>query len=298
MRQAGETGPADVHHRSAAERFRARWESRLAWSTGIAVVIHVAAFAFSPTWRASLLFIEEPDEWEGTELLVLPFFGEAATPGDALRAAPAPASIVEDEEDEEDDPGNAEGSASTDSESDEVWRALGDRLQRGGGLLATVTLPESEPESVEDEADDDGAGASEEEEDPDIAGAAALADLATLPEPDSLSLDRLSALRPQLAFMSASAWVLIRNQQEVETFLRRGYLEGGLDPSASGSVSVTLWIDQRGSVEWAEISHSSGHRELDEFALALFNEVADFRAAREQGMYVSRSVTFSLNFPW
>jgi len=98
--------------------------------------------------------------------------------------------------------------------------------------------------------------------------------------------------------MTASAWVLIRNQTEVEAFLRRSSLSGRIDPAASGSVSVTLWIDRRGSVEWAEISQSSGRNDLDEFTLALFNEVAAFRAARERGVYVSRSVTFSVNYPW
>lgn len=98
--------------------------------------------------------------------------------------------------------------------------------------------------------------------------------------------------------MTASAWVLIRNQMEVEAYLRRSYSEGRLDRTAEGSVSVTLWISREGRVEWAEISESSGRNDLDEFALGLFNEVADFRAARDRGETVSRSVTFSLNFPW
>ena len=98
--------------------------------------------------------------------------------------------------------------------------------------------------------------------------------------------------------MTASAWVLIRNQEEVEAYLRRTYREGRLDPAVRGTVSITLWIDQQGAVEWAEVSQSSGRTDLDEVALALFNEVADFRAARDRGQTVSRSVTFSLNFPW
>jgi TonB family protein len=87
----------------------------------------------------------------------------------------------------------------------------------------------------------------------------------------------------------------------VEAYLRRTYREGRLDPTVRGTVSITLWIDQQGAVEWAEVSQSSGRTDLDEVALALFNEVADFRAARDRGQTVSRSVTFStfsLNFPW
>ena len=102
----------------------------------------------------------------------------------------------------------------------------------------------------------------------------------------------------QLALLAPEVWVLVRNPTEVEAFLRRSYRRGTLDPSATGSVSVTLWIDERGSVEFAEISKSSGRPTLDEFALALFNEVVVFRPAREYGVSVSRSVTFSVDFPW
>ena len=70
------------------------------------------------------------------------------------------------------------------------------------------------------------------------------------------------------------------------------------DPEASGLVDVAVWIDEWGSVEWAEISRSSGLQELDEIALALFNEVASFRPARDQGVRVSMSVIFSVPFPW
>jgi TonB family protein len=163
-----------------------------------------------------------------------------------------------------------------------------------------LSEPEIAPpeEDVERVVEADEGPATDEEGAPSIDGDARTIGLAELPEPDSLSFDRLSALRPELAFMTASAWVLLRNQTEVEAFLRRGYRSGRLDPDAAGSVSVTLWIDRRGSVEWAEVSQSSGRNDLDEFTLALFNEVAAFRAAREQGVYVSRSVTFSVNYPW
>ena len=67
---------------------------------------------------------------------------------------------------------------------------------------------------------------------------------------------------------------------------------------AEGLVDVAVWIDEYGSVEWAEISRSSGHQEMDEIALALFNEVASFRPARDQGVRVSMSVIFSVPFPW
>jgi TonB family protein len=179
------------------------------------------------------------------------------------------------------------------------WEALGERLRGRGAPLPSLAEPEiAEVEEVEEEVVRAEVESSGDEGTPSIGGDARTTDLAELPEPDSLSFDRLSALRPELAFMTASAWVLIRNQAEIEAHLRRSYRSGRLDPAAAGSVSVTLWIDRRGSVEWAEVSESSGRQDLDEFTLALFNEVASFRAAREQGVYVSRSVTFSVNYPW
>ena len=105
-------------------------------------------------------------------------------------------------------------------------------------------------------------------------------------------------MRPELVLSDLSAWVLLRNPTEVEMFIRRIYRRGELDRSANGTVSVALWIDKRGSVEWAEISRSSGRSDVDQVALALFSEVVAFRAARVGGVPVSRSVIFSVRFPW
>jgi TonB family protein len=98
--------------------------------------------------------------------------------------------------------------------------------------------------------------------------------------------------------MIPSMWILLRNPTQVENFLRRSYGRWTLDPDEPGSVTVTVWIDTRGSVEWAEVSRSSGRPNLDEAALALFNEVAAFRPARHEGVSISGSATFALLFPW
>jgi TonB family protein len=115
---------------------------------------------------------------------------------------------------------------------------------------------------------------------------------------DPMDLDRLSAVRPELVLTLPSAWVLIRNPLEVEQFIQRSYRSGDLSRGADGSVSVALWIDESGSVEWAEISESSGQADLDRIALALFSEIAAFRPARDEGVPVPRSVIFSVRFPW
>lgn len=293
-----EAGPMGMGARTANERFRVGWHRQLGWSIGIAVALHAVAFAAA---RSVVLSYPIPDlddaliETEG--LLVLPF--DDGTGSGQVMASPA-ASVggALDASDEDADPAATLGSGGSAMDDDALLAALGERMRRRGGARVTrVVEPVVEPEPDRTVGQDE-SDASEADSDPEIEAGASTADLAELPEPDTLSLDRLSDLEPQLALVSASAWVLIRNQQEVEAYLRRGYRDGELDAAEVGSVSVTLWIDRMGSVEWAEISKSSGYPNLDEYALALFNEVADFRAAREQGVSVSRSVTFSLNFPW
>jgi TonB family protein len=64
------------------------------------------------------------------------------------------------------------------------------------------------------------------------------------------------------------------------------------------AASVAIWIDERGSVEWAEINQSSGRTDLDELALQLFSEVVAFHPARDQGVRVPISAIFWVNFPW
>jgi TonB family protein len=65
-------------------------------------------------------------------------------------------------------------------------------------------------------------------------------------------------------------------------------------------VSVALWINERGSVEQARVSESSGSVALDEIALALFQDVATFAPARSGRSPVPVQVTISVPFvvPW
>ncbi len=80
--------------------------------------------------------------------------------------------------------------------------------------------------------------------------------------------------------------------------MRESFTRQELSPGVSGSVSVVLFIDEKGSVEWAEISQSSGISGVDDIFLTLFNEVVAFRPARNQGVLVPRSAIFSVRFPW
>ena len=165
----------------------------------------------------------------------------------------------------------------------------------GGGPVPTIV----EPEPVSAPLDlGDGSGDTEEEgeevrvivEDPTIT------DLALRLETSTLDLDRLTGVRPELALPGTTMWLLIRNPVEVQEFMRVSALRGAAE--AEGEVGVTVWIDERGSVEWSEITRSSGRQEMDEIALALFDEVVSFRPAQDRGVRVSMSVIFSVAFPW
>jgi TonB family protein len=282
---------------SAGELFRARYQTFVARATTIAVVAHVAAFAISPSWESSSELIPPLEPGLGGLLLLGPFAQQAADPAGAPSAA---VSLLGEPDGTGATAGALEGEGPMvmDAEPGALWDAVGDRLRRGRPLVPALAVPTTAREAQAPGLGEPVPAVPVEDDLREIETDVTTIELADLPASDSLDLGRLTGLRPELAFMTASAWVLIRNQEEVVAYLRRTYREGRLDPAVAGTVSVTLWIDQSGSVEWAEVSQSSGRVELDEVALALFNEVADFRAARERGATVSRSVTFSLNFPW
>lgn len=276
------------------------------WSAGIAIAIHAVVLSLMPLWRIGVGFEEllEPLEAGGGGIVyVMPVL-----PEDAPEAETGGSLVAADPRGDEEGTGAVAGTMSgsqgpmvTDAEYGSLFEVLGERMRRGRSILPTLAVPtvaSSEPTQPAPGDDDVEDPEPVDMEEPTIETDVTTVELADLPASDSIDMGRLTGLRPELAFMTASAWVLIRNQEEVEAFLRRTYREGRLDPAVAGTVSVTLWIDQQGTVEWAEVSQSSGRTDLDEFALALFNEVADFRAARDRGQTISRSVTFSLNFPW
>ncbi len=278
------------------------------WSAAISIAVHGGLLIVLPAWRFGMGFevsMEPELPGGGGIIYVMPILPEEVPEiemgGELVSADPlgeqeGTGSIAGTMA------GAADGAVVADAEYGSLLDRLGQRMRRGRSILPTLAVPttvtnepaDAGPGTVEDAPEPVEVDVGEPTIDTDVT----TIELADLPASDSLDLGRLSGLRPELAFMTASAWVLIRNQEEVEAYLRRTYREGRLDPLVRGTVSITLWIDQQGAVEWAEVSQSSGRTDLDEVALALFNEVADFRAARDRGQTVSRSVTFSLNFPW
>jgi TonB family protein len=115
-----------------------------------------------------------------------------------------------------------------------------------------------------------------------------------------LALERLAGFSPEVALEASSSWVLIRNPRDVERFMGMHSISrvGSATSESEGAVAVALWIDARGSVEWAEIIQSSGRKDLDQLALQLFNDVVRFRPARLAGVLSPMSAIFSVNFSW
>lgn len=285
---------------TANDRFKAQWGDRLAWSIVVAVFVHVAGFAFFPGWRLRDLSPEPIFGARGTEWIFLqppgPIPGREAIAFAAVSGSgedSASTTVVEEEEARDD----SDRAGLADAAGGGGGGSFLDRLRGRAAPRPVVVEPElevSEPEasvaSGREEAPADGALS--------IGGSASTASLDSLPDPDELDLDRLSVLEPELSLTSLSAWVLVRNPDEVMDFMRRSAAQEGLAEEDFMTVRVTLWIDRRGSVEWSEIMESSGDRRVDEIALELVNNVISFRPAREQGVAVARSAVFSIPFPW
>ena len=331
--------PHEPRFKSTNEEWKAQWNDLLSWSMMLAVALHVAAFAFWPSW-------DTLDPWFDADLQLL-------ETGTAWVSSYVERSAGNDDDDDDDDGGGGGGMTAASlallEEPDSLPPGTGAGTRIGGSQLALVafsgglrerllgrsgpvpTLVEPGPASArpdfrddladladdladladdpadlaDDPADladdladlaDDPADTRELEEVRVIVGDPMLPDLALRLETKTLDLERLAGLRPEVILPGTSAWLLIRNPERVEEFMR--IIAQRLDSEAEGWVDVAVWIDKRGSVEWSEITRSSGRQEMDEVALALFNEVTIFKPARDRGVWVSRSVIFSVAFPW
>ncbi|MXY32223.1 MAG: energy transducer TonB [Gammaproteobacteria bacterium] len=284
---------------TANDRFKAQWGDRLAWSIVVAVSVHVAGFAFFPGWRLRDLSPEPIFGARGTEWILLqppgPNSGlEAIAFAAVSGAGEDSAAAAEVEEGEQDD---VDPAAFADAAAGGGGGSFLDRLRGRAAPRPVVVEPELAVAEAEAPADAQSEGTSGDDA-LSIGGSASTASLESLPDPEELDLDRLSVLEPELSLTSLSAWVLVRNPDEVMDFMRRSAAQEGLAEEDFMTVRVTLWIDRRGSVEWSEIMESSGDRRVDEIALELVNEVISFRPAREQGVAVARSAVFSIPFPW
>ncbi len=287
-------GPESPYFRTANDAFKAGWSTQLYWSTVIAVSVHAVLLLWSPSWdQAHPASEEEPT---GIQLVSVRNQPEEALGGEGFSLSVVPEAEA-DELEHPEDPGLDDGTGGSGGEVGSRPGTLRAQLRGRGAPVPTI---------VEPEPDLDEAASEEDSEDPDsnggldrIAGSALLSDYEDALSGDGgPNLGRLSAFRPELALHTPSDWILLRNPIEVGDFLRRRFRGPEIDSGPPGLLTVAIWIDERGSVEWAEIHRSSGRPELDESALELFQEVASFRPAREQGVHVPMAVVFGLSYPW
>ena len=287
--------PHEPSFKTVNEEWKAQWSDLLAWSTMFAVALHAAAFAFWPSWDTLDLELESDLELLDTVLSWISFY-DVPSSGGGGGGVPASLALLEEPDSLPDgvDARTAIGGSALAGLA--FSGGLRERLLGRGGPVPTIVEPNEV--SAPPDLDDDSAGTPEEEGD----GVRVtvedhtIADLASRLETSTLDLSRLSGVRPGLVLPGISVWLLVRNPKEVEEFMRVSAYRG--NAAAEGLVGVTVWIDERGSVEWSEITRSSGRPELDESTLALFNEVVSFRPARDQGVRVSLSVIFTVAFPW
>lgn len=229
----------------------------------------------------------------------------ALGPGEqaAIGFDPVPRATPEDEA--------ASGESNEETTADETGGGSGDALpgreRRADALRRVASVapgvldrrppPPPEPAAEEEEESSEGGGSSTEdgEEDVRLRPVASSLDYSRLSEEELLRLQRLSALQPELAFGSLSGWLEVQNPTEVVDFMRDRFGRESEDEPRRTMV-VALWVDERGSVEWAEISRSSGRPDFDESALELFRDVVSLRPARERGLKVPTAAIFWLRW--
>lgn len=282
---------------TANDRLKAGRSATLHRSILGSVLIHVAVILGWPETTLPTLASGGGTESGHLQLISL---GSLSTPGPARPIAPT---VVEDGDLDDPDPqdlGSEEGEDVTGEGggAPEGWEGRSAELWRLAALRPTMAepMPEARSEARSNSVAESGEDPSDGDDPEGLRIREGSEDLAfqRLSEEEMLSLERLSALRPELVLVSPSNWLVVRNPREVGDYLRDHFDYDGIDPETGGSLSVSLWVDERGSVEWAEINSSSGHAPIDASAIRLFEEVVAFRPAREDGARVPVAAIFWL----
>lgn len=278
-----------VAGRTANDRWKDRRRLRTACSLLAGAVLHAAVFVVWPAGE-----VEGPEVESRLNALELLQVARTSAPEPGSEAVPVPAKPVVGPGESTGSEGEAEDDGPDRAEETRVAGMSDDLFRRIRNRAPSPRLSEPEPEL--ESADEESASA-EDDLTPDNEGPSA-ADVADLLELSDLQLDRLTEVRPELVRTAPAGWVSVKNPTDVRRFMKRMYNRGVMDPDATGSVSVALWIDEEGTVEWAEVTDSSGREEMDRIALNLFREVVSFWPAREGGAPVATSAIFSVVFPW
>lgn len=282
-----------------------RWRIRMAWSMLAAGAAHGALFALWPASERSevlLAFSIEATEpvwiepYEGASAgneqgdpITIP--GPIATAPQDAGMATAPDAvnpILVESSGTSPTPTEAEGAVLS-----EALQGLVRRTTTGPTLAGLEFQSFGEDQDLVEGLDELGFGRTPSTADP------TAADYPSVEEVTALDLSRLAGFDPEVALEASSSWVLIRNPREVELFMGRNAIDSmsrSVGGGGGGSVAVAMWIDARGSVEWAEIIQSSGHEEIDQLALSLFSDIVRFRPARLAGVLMPMSAIFSVTF--
>ncbi len=271
---------------TANDQLKAEWSNRVAWATTAAVALHMGVFLLWPSRERDLHRFEISPGSSAMEWISI-YEAPADLGAIASAAIPIPTADLDTI------PVGAAADAGSEGLEGDVAGLLGalrERLLRESRVVPTVV----EPAVTAVDGDDDG-NVGADGSPLSVSGDASTTELASSLEPSAFDLSRLSAVRPELVLSPVSIWVLIRNPREVSRFVRNSSRRNS---AAEGSVGLTIWIDERGSVEWAEISEGSGRPEMDEVILASFREVAAFRPAVQDGVPVPTAAMFWLNYPW
>ena len=293
-----QSGGRPLTGRTANDRLKAEGPARLHRSIIASVLVHVGVIVGWPEVEIATL----DASGAGAAPIQLLSLGGIAAPTPRVDLAPAvpiptPEPEVTEETapsmgsgDEEEEGGAGRPPVGWEGRRSELWRLAG----LDAGLATPTTPPEDDPAEDADDGEEMETSAGTDDEGVSIRQRTEELEYQQLTDEERLSLERLSALRPELVLASPSSWLVLRNPDEVATFLRSRLQRQVGDVGPTGSLSVSLWVDERGSVEWAEINRSSGRGLIDETALELFREVVAFRPARENGVRVPVAAIFWL----
>lgn len=296
---------------SANDRMKAAWDRRVAWSLIAAVLVHAGVFVLLPDWA--------PDDSPANRAprpLAMEGISPAAlsSPGGGAVATAVPVEAAPDSAREEGTRRTADdGGGTADGDRAELASRSGGLRERLGGAdgptaevtgtrrasatelapaPATPRGPEADTtagERTDRDGDDEAAS---------IGGRADTAAVATATGERRAGLGRLQGLEANVTAGLGSASVLLRNPREVGRFMSRAGRRNSAARSVETWVSITVWVDEGGSVDWAEVSQSSGRESLDEIALTLFEDVAEFMPAREGDERIPQTMIFQISFPW
>jgi TonB family protein len=276
------TGTRELFAATANDRLHRRWHLWVRKAAIASFLAHGLLFAVSPQWRR--IVQDEVDRFRGATLLVtIPTFESTPDPGG--NTAPSPA-VAEAEGETEVLEGGTEGSG----------MGIDDLLDIYRDMLPSTPFALAAPITVVEEVCEGSDCSRRRMDSPELE--AVTADRLAQLRATQLNLEHLAALRPELALSVAYPdWPLLRNPATVVRYIVGEYQEvRGASPV--GSVSVAMWVDERGAVGWSEVYESSGVSALDNIALSVFRDVVEFRPARRQGTAVPMSVVIWIHFPF